>query len=80
MISKVGRRGLITLPRVIRKELRLREGDHIAFVPHGGAVIVKALNRTLLDLRGSIPVTDPQDFDAIRRQVKTMRSDRGRFK
>ena len=36
------------------------EGDH---------VILQPLIGTLADLRGSIPVTGPQDFDVIRRQV-----------
>jgi len=69
IISKVGRRGQITLPRSIRHRLCLTEGDHIAFIQRDDEVILQPLTRTLLDLRGSIFVTEPQDFDAIRRQV-----------
>ncbi|MCD6290971.1 MAG: AbrB/MazE/SpoVT family DNA-binding domain-containing protein [Anaerolineae bacterium] len=68
-ISKVGRRGQITLPKEVRHWLNLREGDRVAFIRRGGEVILQPLTRTLLDLRGSVPVSEPQDFMAIRRQV-----------
>ena len=35
----------------------------------GDEVILQPLTRTLLDLRGTIPVSGPQDFAAIRQQV-----------
>jgi hypothetical protein len=31
--------------------------------------VIKPFTQTLLDLRGSIPVSGKQDFDAIRKQV-----------
>jgi AbrB family looped-hinge helix DNA binding protein len=69
LISKVGRRGQVTLPRAIRRRLNLQEGDRVAYVSRGEEVVLLPLTRTLLDLRGSVPVSEPQDFDAIRRQV-----------
>jgi len=69
IISKVGRRGQITLPRAIRRMMNLTEGDRIAFIRQGDGVILQPLTHTLLDLRGSIPVSDPQDFGAIRQQT-----------
>ena len=69
IISKVGRRGQVTLPRAIRRRLNLQEGDRVAYVTRGEEVVLLPLTRTLLDLRGSVPVSEPQDFDAIRRQV-----------
>ena len=69
IIRKVGRRGQITLPQAIRRRLNLQEGDRVAFVSRGEEVVLLPLTRTLLDLRGSVPVSEPQDFDAIRRQV-----------
>ena len=69
IVSKVGRRGQITLPRAIRRRLNLQEGDRVAFVSRGEEIVLQPLTRTLLDLRGSVPVSEPQDFDAIRRQV-----------
>jgi hypothetical protein len=38
-------------------------------IPQGNQVILRLLPHTLLDLRGSVPVSEEQDFAAIRRQV-----------
>lgn len=69
IISKVGRRGQITIPRQIRRWLNLREKDRVAFIRRGNEIILQPLPYTLLDLRGSVPVPEPQDFTAIRQQV-----------
>lgn len=69
IVSKVGRRGQITLPRAIRHRLNLQEGDRVVFVSKGEEVVLQPLTSTLLDLRGSVPVSEPQDFEAIRQQV-----------
>ncbi len=69
IITKVGRRGQITLPRPIRRQLDLQEGDRIAFVQRGDEIILQPLTKTLFDLRGSVPVSGPQDFATIRQQV-----------
>jgi AbrB family looped-hinge helix DNA binding protein len=74
IVSKIGRRGQITLPRLIRRWLSLEEGDRVAFVRRGEEVVLQPLPHTLLDLRGSIPVTSPQDFDTIRQQVRETRA------
>ncbi len=66
---KVGRRGQITVPKAIRRWLHLQEGDRLTFLRRGDEVILQPLTRTLLDLRGSVQVSEPQDFTAIRRQV-----------
>jgi len=68
-VTKIGRRGQLTLPKEIRQKLQLREGDHVAFYFDGDQVIMQPLTQTLLDLRGSVRVTGLQDFDAIRAQV-----------
>ena len=47
----------------------LQEGDRIAIVRHGDDLILHPVKKTLLDLRGSVPVSGPQDFAAIRNQV-----------
>ena len=69
IISIIGRRGQMTVPREIRRSLNLREGDRVAFIRRGDEVVLQPLTNTLLDLRGSVPVTEAQDFDAIRNQV-----------
>ncbi len=68
-VSRVGRRGQITLPRAIRHWLHLQEGDRVAFIRRGDEVILEPLTRTLRDLRGSVPVSGPQDFAMIRQQM-----------
>jgi len=72
---KMGRRGQITLPSAIRRKVGLQEGDHIAVVPQGDQVILRPITQTLLDLRGSVPVTTLQDFAAIRHQVMVKHAD-----
>jgi AbrB family looped-hinge helix DNA binding protein len=69
IIGTVGRRGQMTVPREIRRALNLEEGDRIAFIQRGDEVVLQPLTDTLLDLRGSIPTTGPQDLAAIRDQV-----------
>lgn len=68
-VGKVGRRGQITIPRSIRRRLGLQEGDHIAFVERETEVVLQPLSLTLLDLRGSVNVSGPQDFAVIRDKV-----------
>lgn len=71
--AKVGRRGQLVLPRLIRRHLGLRDGDRVLLIPDGDRVILQPLPQTLLDLRGSIPVPGPQDFEAVRRKVRERR-------
>ncbi|MDI7276187.1 MAG: AbrB/MazE/SpoVT family DNA-binding domain-containing protein [Anaerolineae bacterium] len=68
-VTKVGRRGQMVVPASVRRLLNLREGDHVAFVRRGDEIILQPLSASLLDLRGSVPVSGPQDFEAIRRKV-----------
>ena len=73
---KIGRRGQITIPREIRRSMGLQEGDSIALIPDGEQMILRPVTETLLDLRGSIPVSEEQDFDAIRQAVILERAKR----
>lgn len=67
--STVGRRGQITVPHAIRHALSLQAGDRVAFIRRGDEIILQPLTHTLLDLRGSVAVHQPQDFAAVREQV-----------
>ncbi|MEJ2738201.1 MAG: AbrB/MazE/SpoVT family DNA-binding domain-containing protein [Anaerolineae bacterium] len=69
IVGTVGRRGQLTVPREIRRWLDLQKGDRIAFLRRGDEVVLQPLTDTLLDLRGSVPVEESQDFAAIRDQV-----------
>ncbi len=65
----VGRRGRVTLPRAIRREYHIEEGDRIVFVRKRDEIVIQPLRGTLSDLRGSVPVSGPQDLPAVRREV-----------
>jgi AbrB family looped-hinge helix DNA binding protein len=66
--TQIGRRGQITLPKKVREWLDIAEGDRVIFLREGDEVKIKPIRRTLLDLRGVIPVSEPQDFDTIRQK------------
>ena len=74
IISTVGRRGRSHCRTAIRQWLDLHEGDRVVFARRGDDVIIQPVQRTLTDLRGSVPVAGEQDFDAIRRQVIATRA------
>jgi len=74
LYTRVGRRGQITLPREVRRRIKVEEGDQIAFVIDGEQVIIKPITQSLLDLRGSVPVKGEQDFNVVRKQVKAKSS------
>lgn len=74
--TRIGRRGQITLPREVRRRIKVDEGDQIAFIIEGEQVIIKPITQSLLDLRGSVKVTGEQDFDAIRKEVTAKRAKR----
>jgi AbrB family looped-hinge helix DNA binding protein len=68
-IIKVGRRGQVSIPSAIRKQMNLQEGDRVAFIQRGDEVVLQPLQQSLSDFRGSVPVAEPQDFDVIRQEV-----------
>jgi AbrB family looped-hinge helix DNA binding protein len=72
--TRVGRRGQIILPREVRRRIKVQEGDQIAFVMDGEQVFIKPITQSLLDLRGSVPVSAEQDFEAIRKEALTLRA------
>ncbi len=74
--TQVGRRGQITIPRSVRQQLDIKEGDRVAFVQGKEGVVLQPLSQTIFDLRGSVRVSGPQDFAAVRRKVIEERSRR----
>ena len=54
----------------MRNSLGIKEGDRVFFVQRGEEVLLKVLQGTILDLKGSVRVRAAQDFDKVRRQVK----------
>jgi AbrB family looped-hinge helix DNA binding protein len=69
-LLKIGPRGQITLPKKLRESLGLSPGDSLALFQRADVLILRPVKDTLLDLRGSVTVKKPQDFQAIRAQVK----------
>ncbi len=74
LATRVGRRGQIVLPKEVRTKIKVAEGDQIAFVIDGEQVVIKPITHTLLELRGRVKVPRKQDFESIRKQVKTKRA------
>jgi AbrB family looped-hinge helix DNA binding protein len=78
LVTRVGRRGQIVLPKEVRQKIRVAEGDQIAFIMDGEQVMIKPSTQTLLAMRGRVPVSSKKDFDSIRDQVKTKRAQKRR--
>jgi AbrB family looped-hinge helix DNA binding protein len=74
---RLGRRGQITIPGEIRRLIGLQEGQTLAIICDGEQLILRPISQTLLDLKGSVHVEGPQDFNAIRRQVAAQRAAKG---
>lgn len=72
--AKVGRRGQITLPKEVRERLSLQEGQRLAFVITEEGVTLQPMVETLRDMRGVVTVDGPQDFDAVRGEVRRRRA------
>ncbi len=69
--STLTRKGQVTIPKEIRDELGLTEGDRVFFVRPGDEIVLKVLRGNVLELRGSVrPTKRPEDLDAIREATK----------
>ena len=69
--SVITRKGQVTIPKPIRDQLGLEEGEKIMFIRRGDEVLLKVLRGTVLDLKGSVtPSARPEDFSKIRQTVK----------
>jgi len=69
--AKLSTKGQTTIPKEVRDYLGLSPGDRVLFVIREGEVLLQPVTQTLLDLRGSIkPRRRPEDFDAVRQEVK----------
>jgi antitoxin PrlF len=66
---RIGRRGQITIPSALRRELQLEEGGHLTVHVRDGELVLRPAGRSIFALRGSVPVEGPQDFDAVRAEA-----------
>ena len=73
---RVGRRGQVTIPSSIRRLYGLEVGDTLVLdesSPDG--LVLRPVRKTVLDLRGSVRVTGPQDFQAVRATAREARGE-----
>lgn len=70
MIVKVGPRGQITIPKVLRESLGVKPGDSVVLTKIDDEVKLRPVTETIFDLVGSIPVDGPQDFDELREKAR----------
>ena len=69
--SVITRKGQVTIPKPIRDQLGLEEGEKVMFIRRGDEVLLKVLRGSILDLKGTVrPSTRPEDFARIRQTVK----------
>lgn len=64
-------KGQVTIPKDIRDELGLTEGDQVFFLRRGNEIVLKVLRGNILELRGSVsPNKRPENFETIREATK----------
>ena len=72
--STLTRKGQVTIPKSLRDQLGLHLGDRISFHLRGKEIVLKPVQRTILDLEGTVqPKRRPEDFGEVRRQVAAAR-------
>jgi AbrB family looped-hinge helix DNA binding protein len=66
-------KGQMTIPKEIRKALNLKPSEKVIIVVEGDHAIIKPLRGNILDIGGSMKVSDkekPVDFRRVREEVK----------
>ncbi len=72
-ISVLTSKGQMTIPKEVRKALNLRPSEKVIIVVEGNQAIIQPLRGNLLDIGGSVKMTDrekPIDFKKVREEVK----------
>jgi AbrB family looped-hinge helix DNA binding protein len=73
---RVSPKGQVTLPREIRRKLKIKSGDQMAVILDGDQIVFRPFTKTLLEIRGSVKVSGEQDFEKIRADVLSKRAKR----
>ncbi|MFO7943931.1 MAG: AbrB/MazE/SpoVT family DNA-binding domain-containing protein [Anaerolineales bacterium] len=73
-IVKMSTRGRVTIPEEIREKLQLLPGDKLAFIETEKGVLLQPV-KSLEDLKGTVAVDAPQDFEQIREETKKRRGE-----
>ncbi len=75
--SKLSSKGQTTIPKEIRNALELDPGDRLAYEIREGEVVIHPLAGDIFDHKGTVePSQRPEDFKAVRKQVKSSVADR----
>jgi len=73
-ISILTPKGQMTIPKEVRKALNLKPSEKVIIVVEGGQAIIMPLKGNILDIGGSLKVSDkegkPIDFHKVREEVK----------
>ncbi|MGZ3539016.1 MAG: AbrB/MazE/SpoVT family DNA-binding domain-containing protein [Syntrophales bacterium] len=72
-ISVLTSKGQMTIPKEVRKALNLHPSEKVIIVVEGNRAIIQPLKGNLLDIGGSVKMTDrekPTDFKKVREEVK----------
>jgi len=70
-VSVLTKKWQTTIPKEIRKFLKLEPSDRLLYLVEGEKVILKPLKGNILDLRGSVPPKEkPIDFRKLRKDTK----------
>jgi antitoxin PrlF len=72
-ISVLSSKGQMTIPKEVRKALNLQPSEKVIIVVEGNQAIIQPLKGNLLDIGGSVKITDrekPIDFKKVREEVK----------
>lgn len=69
--STITKKGQTTIPKEIRKLLRLKPNDRVFYIIEENKVFLKPIHGNILELRGSVPQKQPGTaFDVIRKTTR----------
>lgn len=72
LTSKLSSKGQTTIPKEIRDARELDPGDRLVYEMRGGEIVIHPLAGEIFDHAGSVePSQRPEDFEAIRAEVKS---------
>ncbi len=72
-VSILTSKGQMTIPKEVRNALNLKPSEKVIIVVEGNHAVIKPLRGNILDIGGSIKVSDkekPIDFHKVREEVK----------
>ena len=85
-VSRISSKGQVTIPKAIREQLKLTEGDRVAFIEENGKIIItKASLVALKDLQQSLSaeadekgITEEELLDELKKVRKEMWDERNK--